>query len=572
MNGNKLHLYNFAECRQIDILSQQAGLPEKQLMGQAALASFYALKGYIEKKAKTVQRILIVCGPGNNGGDGLALAYLLLRSHHFRSIALGIFHSSGQVKSDAARFYWDLLQKKGHPLYNGQDFLKENLGANDLIIEALLGTGQTSQARGMILEILLHIRKYRSQSKFQSYPHLISLDLPAGLSEKNPADFLPKGFYPSSHSKDENYCLAAPDEIHSYGVDKLALRLSASLCAYSRIRVLDIAFLDSQESSLRKFRLSHFPDLYDERNKTYNALFRKESLGHKYTAGHALLIGSSLGMEGASLMASRAFFAAGGGILHVLLPETNSRFRLSEALPTVMFHNKASMNLQIKPSCILIGPGLREEDLIQMEDIIRELIKESQSQTYFLLDAAATKLIYKLEFPFPWKRTILLAHTGEWKALGGLSSVIKDTESLYANMDFYQKKIKGHILIKDSISVLLSPLKEKGKGSNEPRGAEGLLFSKPNPALSVAGSGDNLAGILLAMFARKARLVPNGIFNQQIRKTHESQEEEKNSQNGELQAKVLLGLSLLHQTVRGRIHPRSDEFASALEKLLSKNS
>ena len=351
------------------------------------------------------------------------------------------------------------------------------------------------------------------------------------------------------------------------GSIKLALRLSASLCAYSRIKLLPIGFLDPKQLPLHEAKLGHFPELYDEKdekdnakhdeedeidkrnkkNKAYTILFRKEASGHKYTAGHALLIGASLGMEGAGLMAARAFFAAGGGILHVLLPKASSRAMLTKALPTAMFYDNESCALssKLRPSSILIGPGLRAEDLEAMLSTIQTLIEQNQSQSYFILDAAAAKLIHRPELAFPPQRTLLLAHTGEWKALGG--AVIRDTESLYEALDFYEKKIqaRGHILIKDSICTLLS-------SSCENKKALGLLFAKPNAALSVAGSGDNLAGILLALFARKAKLIPK----------------REDGQREDLQSKVLLGLRLLHQAVQGRIHPRSDEFALAIEKLL----
>ena len=582
MNGSEFRLYNFAECRQIDTLSQQAGLSEKQLMGQAALASFYALKAYIQKKSDSsnrIQRILILCGPGNNGGDGLALGHLLLSSPQLGSIPeIHIFHSSGEAKSEAARFYWQLLKEIKFPLQSGQDFLKQKLGANDLLIEALLGTGQDSHARGLILEMLLHIRKYRSQSKFQSYPHLISLDIPAGLSEKDPADFLAKGFCLSPNIKQkktdagkENW-LAAPDEIHCYGLDKLALRLSAALCAHSQIQLLPIGFIGPERLPLAASKLSHFPELYDEKNKTYNTLFRKAPTGHKYTAGHGLLIGGSLGMEGALLMAARAFFAAGGGILHALLPQSDSRVSLSKALPTIMFHDPGTISWETQADCILIGPGLKAEDLSQMESSIQKLIEQNQSRSYFLLDAAATKLIHKPQFPFSPERTILLAHTGEWKALGGLA--LRDTASLYAAMDFYEKKIgaKGHLLIKDSICTFLSV----SKGSKR-QGAEGLLFAKPQAALSVAGSGDSLAGILLALFSRKERCIPHGILNRTHREGNQEragylESRQECAQKEEVQTKVLLGLHLMHQALQGRIHPRSDEFALAIERVLMEDS
>ena len=65
-------LYTFAQCRALDELSIAAGVPEQQLMGQAVLASLYALES-----AGNVRRLLILCGPGNNGGDGYALACML---------------------------------------------------------------------------------------------------------------------------------------------------------------------------------------------------------------------------------------------------------------------------------------------------------------------------------------------------------------------------------------------------------------------------------------------------------------------------------------------------------------
>ena len=573
MNGNNFRLYNFAECRQIDELSQRAGLSERQLMGQAALASYYALQLHLEKKNQALQRkerILILCGPGNNGGDGLALAYLLLTSPQLNPFPeIHIFHSSGQVKSTAARFYWDLLEKEKFPIRNPQEFLKEKLRGSDLVVEALLGTGQSSRVRGVILEMLLHIRERFCETRSHSYPYLLSLDLPAGLSEKDPADFVAKGFSPSlKKGEQETYYFAAPDEIHCYGADKLALRLSAPLCAHSNIQILPIGFLAGPDISFGRPRLWHFPELYKGESKSYKTLFRKQASGHKYRAGHALLVGGSRGMEGAVLMAARSFFAAGGGILHVLLPQSRppSGPILSKALPTAIFYDEKSMDMKIRPHCILIGPGLKPKDLEEMGDTIRRFVEQNYSQSYFILDAAAAKLIHKPGLFFPLRRSIVLAHSGEWKALGG--AVIKDTESLYAAMDFYEKKVgpQSHALIKDSISFLFSMAQERQEKENR---MEGLLFAKPNASLSVAGSGDNLAGILLALFARKEKFSPYTSLDRFWRKENIGEEERKeDEEREEFQNKVLLGIQLLHQALEGRIHPRSDEFASLIESLL----
>ena len=573
MNGNRLCLYNFAECRQIDALSQQAGLSEKQLMGQAALASYYAIQSHLKEgnhSRQKKERILILCGPGNNGGDALALAHLLISSPHSGLLPeILVFHATGKAKSEAARFYWDILiEKEKFPIGGPEDFLKEKLGGSDLIIEALLGTGQTSPARGAILEMLLHIRKHCLGSRSRSYPYLISLDLPAGLSEKDPADFAAKGFSPLSEKED--YFFTAPDEIHCYGVDKLALRLSSSLCAYSKICLLPIGFLNPKILSI-KSRLTHFPELYEEKKKSCNILFRKQASGHKYSAGHGLLIGGSTGMEGAAIMAARSFFAAGGGILQVLLPQASSRLKLAKILPTAMFHDKESIDMGIRPRCILIGPGLDPKDLEEMKDSIQEILEHNHSQAYFILDASAANLIHSPELSFPPKRTILLSHTGEWKGLG--ASAIKDTESLYANLDFYEKEIgaHAHVLVKDSISVLLS-MRENKQEEEKKEESEAILFSRPNAALSVAGSGDNLAGILLSLFARKEKFSPSMILGGFWRKGEDKKriEKDEEEQRKDLQNKILLGIHLMHQAIQGRIHPRSDEFALLIEKLLSK--
>ena len=564
MNGNKRYLHSFAEARHIDNLNKEAGIPEKQLMGQAALSSFYAIRKYITKIPGRISRILILCGPGNNGGDALALAHLLLeKSHLSLDIDISIF-TSAKAKNASASFYAGLLKKLNYPIKGANEFLREKLLSTDLIIEGLLGTGQSSKPRGIILEMLLHIRRYRlntSESKPRDKPHLISLDLPAGLSEKDPSIFISKHDSIPLNKKElstkstsdckqntaEKLFLAAPDEIHCYGIDKSALYLSASIRAYTRIRLLHIGFINNEKLPLPKYKLAHFNNFDKKRhqlkiNNDYNSDnilykdFYRDPSAHKY-AGHGLLLGGSSGMEGAAIMVANSFFAAGGGILHIMSPEAEkSHATLVQALPTAIFPNETDLP-QRKPNCILIGPGLSEKDCLRMQDVIEKWIKESHPRTYFILDASATKLVFKLNFPC--QRTILLAHTGEWKALGGLGA-IQDTASLERNIDFYQKTFKYHLCIKDSISLLLS-MKD-----NEIRAS---LFSQPNPALSVAGSGDNLAGILLSLFSR----------------THMT------SNSDSAQYKILLCLKLLYQALENKLHPRSDTFPEAIERLLKKS-
>ncbi len=575
MNGNKLRLYDFADSRHLDeVLSKEAGFSAIQLMGQAALASLYHLP-----KCK---RIFILCGPGNNGGDGLALAYMLASRSLVDPIPKCFIISTSclQMKSSIANFYAELVQKLAIPLQSSSDFLNIDLNREDLIIEALLGTGQRAPLTGEILKLLLHIRKMRCQpgnpnhcnhNYGHQHPMLISLDLPAGLSETEPSSFLALGSA-LPNGQEKKVKLSAPDEVHCYGVDKLALGLSPSLCAYTRIRLLPIGLYPLPDRVTRSKNIWRYEipkeGLGIERSYVY-----KNPEGHKYIAGHGLIIGGSTGMEGALLMAAKSFFASGGGILHVLVADSKSRHFLSQALPTAMFHDQHSLPDDIQPHCILIGPGLAKDDIVQAQSFLsrKGLLASSQqnevskiphqkvkheSEPYIILDATAIQLISQLKVS--GNRTVLLPHTGEWKATLGAKAIV-DCHSLYVNLDFYAANFGCHVLVKDSICVLFSTCQkaaENGRENNDktkPAQVRVTLFSQPNAALSVAGSGDCLGGILLALLAKK------NSTNSQVNQ-YQLLEEVEN--------KIMAACTLLHKATRGRNNPRADEFAQYLEASL----
>ncbi len=555
MNGNKRYLYDFTACQELDLYTQKSGTTEIQLMGQAALASFYAIEKFRNSLQKPIQRILILCGPGNNGGDGLALAYHFLSQKYISSIPkIHVFVSSEIKKSSSSSFYKERLDELQFPVQKGTDFLKENIDERDLIVEALLGIGQSSFPYGIILDILLHITKYRNGLSSSLIPKLVSLDIPAGLTEKEPCIFLAKGKKQSSKKlekihkniRGEKLILSAPDEIYCYGVAKIALELSSSLSAYSRKHLLPIGFHPIPVGHVKpgkKRVMMIYSNQCRKKNDFYlSQAFVRNSIGHKYNAGHALLIGASKGMEGAVLMAARAFFASGGGILHVLVPKEASRQLLIQAMPMVMFHTIETLPKNISPDSILIGPGLEKEDI--NIGFIRDLVI-SNPNSFFILDASALSLVSSIMFN--WNKIILLPHTGEWQKLGGVP--ITDTHSFYAAFTFYEEKLKCPVLVKDSICIFFS------RSSNLST-SKAIIYSKPNGALSVAGSGDNLAGILLALLAKK-RENPNSFHREQDGLL--------------LEKETVLALQLLHRITKKRIHPRPDEWASIIENFFCKN-
>ncbi len=234
MNGSSRPLFDYEGCRAIDRAAQAAGYTDQQLMGQAALASLAAL---VERLAG-VRRCVLLCGAGNNGGDGYALAVHLAGAASVGALDLRedfslIVIRERPPKNAAAAFYaaqWEALAREDGAIAlqtaGPHEFHALDLDARDCVVEALLGTGQSAAPRGWIAAALARLIELRAQNPA---PALIALDAPAGLSEDAVCHFAPCGGWPEEPGLAENARAPAPDEIHCYGVDKLALRLNVDL-------------------------------------------------------------------------------------------------------------------------------------------------------------------------------------------------------------------------------------------------------------------------------------------------------------------------------------------------------
>jgi len=490
-----LSLYSYEDSREIDRETIARGFPEIQLMGQAALASLHALLPEIRESNG---RIVIFAGSGNNGGDGLAFAYM---ASAFAE-QIEVYHSVS--KTPASQFYETMARSVGIQFRNPSEFDPANYGEEDIFLEALLGTGQTQTPRGEATEILEKIKQNRK-------PRLVSLDVPAGLCEDTQSRF--------SEKNPEHYPL--PDEIHCYGTAKLPLYMNSDL-VLSRIKVLPMGFFPFRPSN----DLLYTGVLEKE-------FFLKSAGQHKYQAGSAFFIAPSHGMEGAGILSIKAFFAAGGGIAKAAVFSSEARILLTSASPTIMFSNLEEVD-GVNASSIVIGPGLAAVDLNRYrEKILRLLIEASPKVNVVILDALAAGLVLEKDYPAELKtKTLCTPHEGEWARLGGPS--VRTAAGLRAAKQF-AKQLGVHILVKGSVTVYLDPNSEKS-----------LFFSRPNASLSVAGSGDALAGILAASFSRQ-------------RETEVS-----------FETKLTQGLCLHSDVAASRTHPMSEEFPDLIRLLLEK--
>jgi len=520
MSGNSVPflshpLRTFDECRELDLLSINRGIPETQLMGQAALASLtHLIETGLADRLLAGGRLMILCGSGNNGGDGLAIAFHLLAhpSFDFPFLAgrLRIFQTA-PPKSEAARWYFERLTELQIPITPIASFGKETGDQNDCVVEALLGTGQTGKPKepfGATLVALAALKR--------SLPSIrtISIDLPAGVSEEERLSSHDLPFF--------------PDEIHVYGSDKIALHIDPQLANRSTIHLFAIGFYPDPARKPGSFALPRPIKPAD--------LFQKTAEGHKYTAGHGALIAGSTGMEGAALLAGDAFFASGGGILQTIVPDPSSRGILIGKRPATMFSLIEELPVDRKPSAVAIGPGLAQHDIDRHRSLLIRFLHHLGEQTplpFVILDAAAIDLVQDHDYPAPLKQhTLLTPHSGEWKRIGGTK--IDSVRALHTNRPLL-RDLGVSVLVKDSVSTLFC-----ATGENET-----FLRCIPEPSLAVAGSGDVLTGILLAVFARP--------------------------ENGSLTVAERVGAAMeLHfQAVRHLIHPTADQFPDAIRNCIN---
>ena len=490
MNGSRppfhTRLYDFAACRELDRLTAAAGFPEQQLMGQAALASCHALLGRIRTSVESGGRIVVLCGTGNNGGDGYALTYMLLGARPSLRHRLSIV-ATGEPRSDAARFYAARVRDCAVPLAGPSEFTGADLGPRDLLVEAVLGIGQTESPRGEAASIAAAVSRARGAMDF---PQLVSLDVPIGLCENRTSYFAAPGqsrnrLPPPAESQS---VFPLPDEIHSYGVEKLALRMQPELAAHSQILVLPMGFLPEPEAQehepagARLFRVSAAGENLAHR-----------PLDHKYSAGHAVLAGGSAGMEGALLLAARAFFAAGGGILNAF---TSADAEHTWATyPAVMFQGLGALSAAKLPAVVAVGPGASAEDGALIRDqLLRFFARAREARTaapLVIVDAGALPFARDLAAGLDAEKEnmLLTPHQGEWERLGGPAP--NCVEGLSAAAAFNREAFGCYTLVKGPVSCLLGPH------------GETFVCSAPNRGLSVAGSGDVLVGILAAVGSRR---------------------------------------------------------------------
>ncbi len=452
-----MKLLNAQQIKALDAFTiQHEPISSLDLMERASRACVKRLVKLIPTDAP----VLVFCGTGNNGGDGLAISRLLLDIGY--SVKTFFVRYSEKISPDASENYQALQNKYPlcvHEINNGAQLPSFAPGAT--VIDALLGTGIHTAPAGLLEETIAFINQFND---------VISVDLPSGL-------------FPD-RSSSENKSIVHSRLTLTFHAPKLAFLLPENFLFVPVFEVLDIG-LSAEGISLMPAK-NHFTTS----SEISSLLQPRQKFSHKGSFGHALLLAGSPGKSGAAIIASKACLRSGAGYL--TLHSTKETLQaLLLALPEAMSNTDphpdfiTEVNDLEKYDAVGFGPGVGDRQ--ETQTVLKKILQFYSGN--LVIDADGLNILSENRtwLDFLPADTVLTPHPKEFERL-----------SEKAEDDFDRLEILRRFSVRYSCIVIL-----KGAHTAVAMPDGNVFFnSSGNAGLAKAGSGDGLTGIILGMMAR----------------------------------------------------------------------
>lgn len=425
------------------------------LMERAADAFISAFREIFSNKEK--RPIVVFCGSGNNGGDGLSVARKLL-SDGFQ-VSVYLFNTGNGLGENCTEEKRLLLAHNTELLSFNEvlsQFTPPHLDAQSIVIDALFGTGLNRPLAGGFAAVVKYINA--------SAATVVSIDVPSGLMAEDNGNNI------SSHIIRADYTITFqtpklsflfPENEHFVG--------DWHITSIGLSGILDVVYNLTESEDVKK--------LWKPRSR----------FAHKGILGHGLLVAGHLGMAGSAILAARSCLRSGIGKVSILTQEEN-RIILQVAVPEAILSFAPELNfaaLENIYEALLIGPGFgTDEQSVQLFDALLSNLTQP-----IVLDADALNILASnpdMMQSVP-RHSILTPHKGELARLIGHTR--NSFEELQRTITF-ANQYQVYILIKGAFSSIITP---QGKVYFNPTG---------NAGMATAGSGDVLSGILLSLLAQ----------------------------------------------------------------------
>jgi NAD(P)H-hydrate epimerase len=434
-----------AAMREVDRLTIDAGIPGIVLMENAA----HRVIEFLEKRFAPLaaQRIFVLCGKGNNGGDGLAIARQLYTRIRPAALNVVLIAEPASLQGDAAANL-RMLEACGCPLLRG---ITPEARSATLVIDALLGTGITGAARGAILDAIREIN--------QGFPlaEVVAVDIPSGMDSD------------SGTSAGE---FARADATVTFTAPKLAHAMPPNCDSIGELVVSPIGSPPAlyADAPIDLVEPAMFAAL----------LAPRPPWGHKGTFGHALIAGGSRGKSGAAAMSGMAALRAGAGLVTVASAVPAEVAAHAPELMTVPIEEGLEALAKGK-TVVAIGPGLGQG--AAADTVLAEVAQLSQP---VVLDADA---LVGDPRAHGGAIRVLTPHPGEMSRLTGRTTAEVQADRIGVASEYAVSH--GVILVlKGQRTVIAFP--------------DRRVWINPTgtPAMGTGGTGDILTGLVAGLLAQ----------------------------------------------------------------------
>lgn len=470
-----------AQMREVDrVTIEERGIPGLILMENAG-ARVYELLAHRFSPLDT-QRIVILCGKGNNGGDGLVVARHIITRGNGAGLSVVVLADAADLKGDAAANYHMLRAAGGDAVCIGEpgEWLQRRAEFLDatVVVDAMLGTGLQGPARGLPLEVIRDVNANFRRAE------VVAVDMPSGL--------------PSDDGEPWGESIRA-DYTVTFTAPKVSQVLAPNHMQVGKLIVVPIgtapAIVDSNvEHNLLLIEACDVAPLFHPRPVE----------SHKGDFGHVLVVGGSRSKPGAAIMAGTAALRSGAGLVTVATAATAAGAVVSHT-PELMTEPAAELedgsigvasfdsSWLDRKSVVAIGPGIGTHP--ENAALVRRVVGECSVPVVADADGLAALGGGGAEWNTAGKTLILTPHPGEMARLTGQST--RDVQR--HRIQTARRYAEDHgaiVVLKGHRTLIAAP--------------DGRVFVNPTgtPAMATGGSGDILTGMIAGLLAQHSDAAP----------------------------------------------------------------
>jgi ADP-dependent NAD(P)H-hydrate dehydratase / NAD(P)H-hydrate epimerase len=473
-----------AEMREVDRLTtERYGISQAQLMEHAGKAvSEFVLHEVSRRFEAPVRKVVVLCGKGNNGGDGFVAARRL--KPELRHVTAVLFGTPSEMRGDATANFQRWHNEGGECFFVTDDSTWADAASlirtADVVLDAMLGTGLRGAATGFVAKAIEFLNEWSRNATAAQPALIVAVDTPSGL--------------PSDEERAEGPVVRAHATV-TFTAPKVGQLLSPSADSCGTLVVRAIGspgelIEELGKGSLRWSGPEEFAKL---------PLVRRAD-SHKGLYGHVLVVAGSVGKSGAAVLAGTGALKAGAGLVTIAAPALvqgmvavgQPEFMTEPlavgadgAIAVKDLKDEGFAGILSGKTVLAIGPGLGQKPGTQK--FIRALVQSTELPT--ILDADGLNAFSEHSDALRERKSRFLAitpHPGEMARLLGVknSDVQKDRVEIASEA---ASRWNAYVLLKGFHTILAAP------------GGQIFVNTTGNPGLAKGGSGDVLTGLLAAL-------------------------------------------------------------------------